>query len=426
MMFMAVIVLITLALLFRLQAKQWTAPGSFFAGYWAIWVTFALVFSPKGYPVTTEAVWWIILFVFSLGAGAALAKPLAHRVVDKKRVEQITHEKFTNLSHIVVLLSLAGIIGAFILVISMGKGVFFFFSLSALKSMAASVSESRYSGGYQPPILYTLSTCFSYAACYLGGLLWTIQKRKVAFLPFLPVILSSAIMTTKAGLLFQVFMWIAGWLAGRIQLGNTKISGKIIFRLFFTAALLTGTFILTSMLRYKIYTLQAAGIIYEKLTVYFVGFLSGFSQWLSSQNFRIYELGLGKYTLAGLYDVVGFSQRSQGIINETVIVGRFSTNIFTLFRYIIQDVGFVGSIIVMVFIGFLFSIVYEFTKRGSLFAMSLLMLFYAQVLFSNTTSIFGYNTMIVAWIITAFYCSQKSLTWKRGSRIQMATIYREN
>lgn len=248
------------------------------------------------------------------------------------------------------------------------------------------------------------------------GAIMDSSKRKVAFLPFVPIILSSAIMTTKAGLLFQVFMWIAGWLAGRIQLGNTKISMKIVVRLFITAALLTGAFILMSMLRYKIYSLKDMGIIFEKLTVYFVGFLSGFSQWLTSLNFKIYDIGLGSYTFAGLYDVLGISQRSQGIINETVIVGRFSTNIYTLFRYIIQDVGFIGAILVMLLIGVTFSLVYEWTKRGSLVAMSLLMLFYAQVLFSNTTTIFGYNTMIIAWLLVALYCFSKSLDWKSKTK----------
>lgn len=87
----------------------------------------------RGYPVSSKAIWWIVLLVFSLGAGAALAKPLASRKVDKQEVETMVREKFTELQRIVILFSVIGILGAFILVVSLGKGMFFFFSLCPQK-----------------------------------------------------------------------------------------------------------------------------------------------------------------------------------------------------------------------------------------------------------------------------------------------------
>lgn len=414
MTFIAIITLTLLAILFRIQSKRWTTPGAFFAGYWTVAVICALLLAPNGYPVSAGSIWWITASVLCLGIGSMLGSYKVNSYpINFEYNAQITQINLKNLQKLVIIFSCIGMVGVHILLVSLGLNFSLFFSLETLQRIAPSVAESRYNENFTPPAIVTLAMSFNYASAYLGGMLRTFKKTMWAFATFFPVLLTTLIMTTKAGLIFTIFLWLAGWLSMRIRLGKTDLPLRYILNIGLIGAIISSLFIASSLLRYKIHNLSELGYVYEKLTVYYIGYLSGFSQWFSQSGYQSQELGFGQYTFAGLFDVLGLQTRQQGIFSSTVAVGDYQTNIYTLFRYLIMDFGLVGSLLLLVIIGFLASYFYEKTRSGSYLALPFLMMFYAQVLFSNTTTVYGYNTMIFSWVIVAIYLAKNSFVLRK-------------
>lgn len=420
MLYVAILILCVLTVIFRIQAGKWTVPGALFSLYWTTAVCLSIIIAPENYPVSWISIVWITISVFTLGIGSIIGVKISpNRKVELKTKDiENTFYKMRNLWKTVTIFSVIGFIGTLFLMNSLGKSISIFFSLEGIQTLSASVSEARYVEGFTPPLLYNICLSFNYAGALLGGMLRALKTTKISYLPFLPILMSTIIMTTKAGILFSIFLWLAGLLAMRIKIGKPEIVKKTIFQLTFSSALVTIIFIVSSLLRYSMESFNDLKFIYEKLTVYYVGFLSGYSQWFDGLNLIYFEKGFGSYTFAGLFDVLGLQTRGQGIISNTVKVGNFETNIYTVFRYIIQDFGLLGSLFFLFLIGLLSGYLYKLVMKGSYLSIPLLAVFYAQLLFSNTTTIIGYNTIVLAFLISLVYVGKndfkmKRLIWKR-------------
>ncbi|KAA9013819.1 O-antigen polymerase [Niallia endozanthoxylica] len=400
-------VLVILTILFRLQAKTWIAPAPIFAAYWTVSIVFPLLFAPSDYLVSPSAIWWIDASVLCLGIGSMVSRISKRELPDTHEINEFTNYKLRNINRIVLFFSFLGILGAVYYVQQLGYGLGIFFSIDTLTNVASSVSESRYIKRSNPPALYTLLLCFTYAACYLGGMLRSLRATKIAFIPFIPIILTASVNTTKALIIFPVFLWIAGWLSMRVRLGKLNIPARLFLQLSIVGIFLTGIFVWLSMLRYQMFSLSGLKFIFDRLTVYYVGYLAGFSEWFVSSAYAINNIGMGAFTFAGVFDVLGIKARSAGIFTEGVSVGDSGTNIFTIFRYLIEDLTLPGSLVYLFLIGIIAGKAFESTRRGSFVALPILAMFYLQVLFSNTTTVYGYNTMIASSLIIFIYITLK-------------------
>ena len=422
MIYVSIFILCIVTAIFRIQAGKWIVPGALFSLYWTIAVCFSIILAPEDYPVSWISVFWISISVFSLGIGSIIGvkiSPVNKIALKLKNNIEDTIYKMKNIGKTVTIFSFIGFIGTLFLMNSLGKNISIFFSLEAIQSLSASVSEARYVDGFKPPLIYNICLSFNYAGALLGGMLRALKSTKISYLPFVPILMSTIIMTTKAGILFSIFLWLAGLLAMRIKIGKLEIEKKTIIQLSLSSTLITSIFIISSLLRYSMESFSDLKFIYEKLTVYYVGFLSGYSQWFDGINLVYFEKGFGSYTFAGLFDMLGIQTRGQGIISNTVRVGNFETNIYTVFRYIIQDFGLLGSLVFLFLIGLLSGCLYQLVIRGSYLAIPLLAIFYAQLLFSNTTTIIGYNTIVLAFLISMVYIGKndfkiKRFVWKRN------------
>jgi oligosaccharide repeat unit polymerase len=164
--------------------------------------------------------------------------------------------------------------------------------------------------------------------------------------------------------------------------------------------------ILTALLR--VGNLDSNLDISSKTTNYFIGFLPAFSEWIEEfiVNYGKEDLTLGAYTFAGIYELLGFGVRQQGLIQEFVSYGDSvggTTNIYTVFRFLIMDYGLFGSLFLTLSLGFTMPLIYFHASTGHRFSIVLLAIFYASSLWSHTASIFVYNTNVLSLIIYAIY-----------------------
>ena len=134
------------------------------------------------------------------------------------------------------------------------------------------------------------------------------------------------------------------------------------------------------------------------MKVYFFGYLSAFSNW--SANYELDKITFGASTFAGPANLLGLLQRESGFYDFIPLMNLQYTNIFTAFRGIFQDFTLVGGLILLTCVGFWVTIAFNRVFSGNKLFLFPLTIFYAFTMYSPIISIFLYNSIIMAWIIT--------------------------
>jgi len=247
---------------------------------------------------------------------------------------------------------------------------------------------------------------FLYAGPLFGGLLIAIDRRRryliIGALPMLPALLMTAIFTKRGFIIISILLWISSYLATRILRGNyqlfTKrhlISGLLVAILLFIIVI--GAWFARIGFRD---TRSIAARSYAEVCKIAFGHMAVFSDWFERTGFEVKTPLPGAYTFAGVFDLLGIRKREVGLFTEMVALSKgAASNIYTVFRVLIEDFTPLGSLVVLFLFAFLASRAYQRLIQGKARAMPILVAFYASVLWSFITSIWIWNSIIAAFIL---------------------------
>ena len=127
------------------------------------------------------------------------------------------------------------------------------------------------------------------------------------------------------------------------------------------------------------------------------GSISAFTQWYHQWNGL--DLAWGRNSFAGPFELMEISERVQGFYLDFSEVGSTHINIYTAFRGILEDFGFIGTTIVLFLFGFISAWVYKFVENGWVVFIPLLALMNGWILFSPFISLFVNNSIIAGYVI---------------------------
>ncbi len=403
--------ILLLALWVRKQQKSWLAPGAFFSLMWSLY-TFLPLLVTMNYYVWHGAVWWIFLCVAAVYFGSILGlriKSTTHsREILGKNNDPLTPPKviFPLLPLFIVISSLLGFGSVIIMFLSSGHNFVDLFSLEPHVVVAEQLSLAQQNERYS---IDRILRVFIYAGGFFGGALFTQttlgRKRILAFLPFIPAILFAFLLTTRAWVFYTAICWLGSYLSIRLMLyGQMRLfTRKHLLISSVAIPLLFIFFIAVQMLRKgKIGWGLLPEILHNDLSVSFFGYLGAFSIWIKQA--KDVAVSLGVYTFAGVFNLLGLHKREMGLFTEYVEIadGRI-TNVYTMFRGLIQDFTFPGSLLILFLVGFIAGRAYARVASGNIRFVSILALFYAFTLWTPITSLFNYNTIIVGWGLFAVY-----------------------
>ena len=132
----------------------------------------------------------------------------------------------------------------------------------------------------------------------------------------------------------------------------------------------------------------------------YFGHISAFSTWLN--DYHYVGLTFGANTFSGPLDLLGLIKREIGFYKENIYLANGSyTNVFTIFRGLIDDFSIPGTLIIGFGIGVFARLAFNKCSYGHFMWMIPLTLYYSFVLYSPIISLFNYNSAIMAWVITA-------------------------
>tara|TARA_Y100000590_G_C15674342_1_gene997397 strand:- start:638 stop:1933 length:1296 start_codon:yes stop_codon:yes gene_type:complete len=370
---------------------------------WIVYILFNYIINHDYRIFSTGALFiGFAVSVFSLGSicGYIISKKYLWRVdsfTDSKLIRVISGWHY--LAIISIILTLIGLIG---LVRYSYQEFQLFNNVYSLLLVPQAFATDRYGGAQFLPIELKLLSYMIYptALCIgalVGAKFWNPLMRTI---PIIFALSYGVIYSSRTVVILTLVSIISAELSVRaINLHNEKIQIKktltMAFSFFFGLPLI---FIILQWLRQG---LSSDLIINDMLQVArssMTGSFSAFTQWFHHFNVGI-SYDWGANTFAGPFELLGLSNRVQGFYLDFTEVGETHINIYTVFRGLLQDFGFIGSSIFLFVWGIICSIVFFQVKNGWIIGVPILALMNGWILFTPIISLFVNNSIIGGYFL---------------------------
>ena len=391
----------------RRLGGSWYAPAAFFAAFWCVFGGVPLLASPIG--VAPAA----MLFVAAACGAVLLGSWAAQR---RRRADAATGlplEEPPKLGWFVGVCTLLGLAVVVLILVSFAlekrppgeSSVVAFFHRLAIE---------RYAGTWQEPALARLLTAALYLGAMLAGLLLgirnTARTRWLSLAAFVPSVIVTGLLTTKASLLIPLALGASTYLATCITVGRPlRLNLKLAALLAGLIIGLSAVFVLVQMLRYAGWSSGRPLAVISLLWSDTFPYLGAFSTWFDHHALSAsLHPTFGQYTLAGVFELLHIHPRVAGLYTDQVIVNGAGYNIYTAFRGLIEDFTVPGALVFLAVAGFGAEIAYRRARSGDLLWVGVLAAFYAATLWSFVVDIFIYNTIVLAFLVLIGYLALAS------------------
>lgn len=414
------ILLFITACLLRKIHKSWLAPGAFFSLLWLFFIICPIVFAPEYY-IPAFGIWIIFAICISVGIGSLFAISENKIETNNQTAEIIKFSSLVKSGTIISsILSIIGLVLMLIYTISRFNLDYSFISFLILPNQ---ISAERYNELLILPIYIKFFIYWVFPAAMFGGIGYGISRTKKETLlylsPLMIAVLKGTIETVRTTILLAIVVWLAAYIGSRVATNdNLKklLNKKTFVFLMITGSLFIFLFIAIDWLRFaggEMFT----DLIIGRIKLYFFGYLSAFTTWVT-YNYNI-DYTLGMSTFAGPFDLLNLIDRKLGFYNHTHIYNIYFTNVYSSLRGLINDFSLFGTLLMGMIIGFLSTVTFNKTLNNNIFWLFPLTSFYAFILYSPVISIFIYNSIIMSWIIVFSYL----FIFQRYKQKQVDSIY---
>lgn len=402
-MLCAVLVLLLVGGLLKCAHGRWLAPGPFFVLFWAVGLAAPPLLAPD-FIQSQAAVWYIVLLVSAFGLGALVAGGLHAPTRDDATEPRPLNLRL--LRRLVAFGTACGLTAAVVVQLVNGYSVSSILSAQGLLDAAAAFSVDRYAGNTRTPMVVPLLTTFTYAAALLAPFAAHGLRRRGAVAcylgPFAAATMYALVTTERLGMLTVGFFLFAGWIAAavyrrgevpRLRLRSVLAGGAAV-------AALAAAFVSIAFLRVGSFDPAAQRAIGPKMIAYAVGYMPAFSQWLPAAPTGPNSWGTA--TFAGLVDV-GSGQSAAFTDFVPLGGGHGVTNIFTAWRYLVEDFGIAGAPLAAFMIGWVAAVAWRrVVQRPTPGPLVVLLCSYAYMLSSTTQTAFLFTNIVLAVVVTTW------------------------
>ncbi len=404
------IVSISYILFIQKIEKNW---GSFLfvcGVFWGTLTFLAGVALRKEYEWGYKGILWIYINFFALAVMYYVGKRSAKReYIDCCKNEPHMNGKLSNSSWVIIkILTLLGIIKWLYEVILNGFSVQDFLSVSALAQMNNSMAVERYSGRGLINIITQMLNVAVYAAPCCGGFAVVFaenKKQKIwAYMTLLPILLVLLLTNVKAGFVGAICLWLVSFLISYLYRYKSapKLNVKLLGIILGIVMFFLGITMFSMMLRMGSVNQSTFEAVIRKYLIYAFGEIQSFDIWLSDY-FTPKEFSFGTQTFIGIFNTLGIVIRNQGVYSS---VPESASNVFTVFRGVIQDFGtFFGTIFISIhglLAGYCTKKI-EQSKKIPVISCVLLLSIYFFFLYGYFVSPWSYISHILALIVFAVY-----------------------
>lgn len=282
-----------------------------------------------------------------------------------------------------------------------------FIDLNSFIEMSNQSSIDRYSGEDAGGILNKLLGVDSYTCPLLGGLMFFYfrQNRKsyFSYVSILPSVVEGLSQGVKMGIISGFFLWAIGYaVAAKLLSVQINIKLKSVFLIGIGAVAFMLLLIVTMMFRYGSFDADTFYTASGTMISYGLGHLPAFDMWYVGYEENLTELTFSGKTFYGITNTLGVLSREQGVFTTMYQVSSHGdeTNVFTAFRFFVEDFGTIGSFVYLLAIGSLCRHIYDrFNRKIHIyFNATLMCAIYFYISWSFATSVFAYASYILMFV----------------------------
>ncbi len=404
----SVILVFFLLLLFtlfvRVREETWYSPFSFFALLWTFIIGFSIFTAPE-YFFSYRALGFVAINIFVFYAGGYVAEFFFTEGIETLD-EPVRKTRLLQLHFYVALV--AGFFSLYFLLHDAGLKFTDIATKERLIEISKVFTDQRYEGTRLSSITM-LCLMIAYSGCLTAGRLFIFSERtseKIrASIILVPILLFTIIYTARAVFIYAMFLFLSSLLTHYVLKHGKK---ALLFNrrnLIFMGLAVFGIplmFLITQAARMGISKFSSNELfsLIDHLKVWFSGNVSAYSFWFDQPDSK-QHFYFGAYTFAGLNEWVGGRIRDVGIYSKSFDVDGHShfSNIYTLFRFLVDDFGIGGTFLIWFALGIFCRRVYQKILTGDFISSSLLTGIITLILFSFVASVFAYNTVLFAWFI---------------------------
>lgn len=423
---MAFALVILLSVLLLLYANRYLfaySPAMIFTLYWVCQILIITIFGYGYFNFTYIGIIYILLCILAFDIGYSLASPANSKYIYPNRTVVISYKnKAIKIYLFVLSLAWFSVIYKFI---SEGHSIRELFNFDSFLTLSNQNSVERYTGEKSTNLLQKILGINDNCCPIIGGLLFFEFKKNnrwLSYISMLPSILYGFIESAKMGVITSVFLWLIG-IALASQLLNIKLHIKAKALIKIIGSVILFFFILISIMMFRLgrFDFDAFETATGKFISYAFGHLPAFDIWFSNYDDNLSDLTLGGKTFFGITNALGIMNREQGIFNTPTTISDFgdSTNVYSVFRFFVEDFGVFGTLMFLFLNGFIIRIIYQnFIKRKQIILnLTLLCFVFFFISWSFVSSIFAYTTYI-AMIPYMYVLAINIFSIKRKSRIR--------
>jgi oligosaccharide repeat unit polymerase len=399
----AVLVIVTVAARFR--CGSWFAPAAFVGLVWSFFTGASLLV--VDYPIPGRGLWMLVVLIVVVQLGALIAHEPRPR--SNAAISSDSSHTFDSLvvpcRRYAVICTIVALLGCVYFLFTSIKEFGLEFTPLGVLEVGARWTLLRYDDVVEPWSVRLLVTWF-HPAGLLGGVLFASSRKSrdhvIAVTTLLPAVVYGVLTGARAAILLGLTCWIGGYVAaqcvrnhGRLALFTTR---RLVL-LLVVAACMLGMFASINAVRDSSWQQEFVPEAQEtQLADYMFGSPAAFADWYAHSD--VSDAQWGARTFANAFDLLHLKTRIIGRYTETSnVLGTERTNVYTLFRGLIEDFTAVGAALLAASIGAGASWVYAKSSERPRVAMFWLSAFYAAFLYSPIVSLFSFNGALLAWLV---------------------------
>lgn len=397
----------------KVVAGHWLNPGSVYGLFWTTMCAIPLVIA-FGNPINPIAIAYIAITSIAITCSML---PFDWKSAFKKNKNKPNAEQtfgtntlyFSALafSALAILSTIAKVIGAGFSITEL---------LTNTLATAGAFAASRYEGELDSTLFGKIGLLSAYLAVFTGGLFAgsstnSSRTRLAVFAAFLPAVLTATLQSAKGLLFLSLAFFYGAILVTRIYNKKYTLLSQKDLKTLAIAFFIFAPIIIASFLSRGLSDSNDSNFVFDRLSTYLISYSSGhlyaFSDWLTyylgdraSLNYSSKDTSPGFFTFIFAFRLFGdTTELPPGTYAEYFQSGEYlQTNIYTMFRGLINDFGLIGSVVFSYLFGTTFSLLFQqlLHSKQSTLAISAFLLLIGSVYMSYLVSIFTWAVVPAA------------------------------
>ena len=403
------VLIITLIIILLLLSWKYIVrlePGGVFALIWIASVPMVLLLQ-EYIVLNLEGVLFIVIGVMTFMLGTIFCDKYYHPAENTDSV--LTFKKEWALPTMCVLL-VSAMVNPLYSITLHGFTLQALLDMREILEMNKGISEDRYAGADYTDMFNQFFLIFCYAAPLFGGFCYRMVDKltkTVCVLTLIPGMFIALTQSMKLGMITGFILWFTGYLICSFSYGlSLRIKPKSLLFSILGLAGFFGILFISMVFRTGEVSERAILEISQKFIAYALGQFHCFDMWYTTHEPAPYALGTK--TFLGISNILGLEERTQGVYTEFYQIGQNGyfgiSNIFTIFRSLVEDFGEAGTLFILFLMGIATTISLKSLLSHHMVYLNQVCISaaYAYLMWSFATSFFAYTSYLAMFFVAYF------------------------